>query len=405
MVLADGSTGRDRQQDHADARREGVHEGSMQPMQLIHIDTSITDALECSVFLSPRDPGLTVDELIEVGSRLQLQRGEILDSIGRIRSQGYAWGPRIQLPKNTMLTQFFIGLDPDYRNPAAFDFVATHLREIGRRETMQNARAPRDVIVASAEAAGLQRDDVEAAITLYLHEGILLEDDGFIAFAPGRGATIGLPSQLGHSANRVGKRARPYMGRLREAVQDVIRRRQDGRPPFAEPLPVFEARLESLGHGRFQKWWTVTCSELRQANPAFAPITVCVLAAALAEGALTFVVKHARALSSPTLASKTFDGPPNQWSFADLLKSAAAGGTDAIFDQDARARADRLFVIRQRIHAGRLLAEVPTGPIPDTRPEEAREALQSLDVVVRRILDWLDRHPVTAPSSAERVRS
>jgi hypothetical protein len=51
--------------------------------------------------------------------------------------------------------------------------------------------------------------------------------------------------------------------------------------------------------------------------------------------------------------------------------------------------------IRQRIHAGRLMAEIPVGPIPDTRPEEAREAIETLDAILRRILDWIGAHPTS----------
>jgi hypothetical protein len=123
-----------------------------------------------------------------------------------------------------------------------------------------------------------------------------------------------------------------------------------------------------------------------------------VLAAALAEAALTFVVGRAQTLNLATLNSKTFAESPTQWKFDDLLKSAAAGGPDAIFDQGTRDRADRLNTVRQRIHAGRLIALTPTGPIPDIRPEEPREAVETLDAILRRILDWLDAHP--APKGA-----
>jgi hypothetical protein len=135
------------------------------------------------------------------------------------------------------------------------------------------------------------------------------------------------------------------------------------------------------------------------ANAALAPTTACVLAAALAEAALTFVVARARSLNLGTLNSKTFAESPTQWKFEDSLKSAAAGGPDAILAPPLRDRADRLNVIRRRIHAGRLLGENPSGPIPDIRPEEPREAVEALDAVLRSILDWLDAHPVPKPGA------
>ena len=135
-----------------------------------------------------------------------------------------------------------------------------------------------------------------------------------------------------------------------------------------------------------------TESELRLANGAVMP-TACVLAAAPAGAALAFVVGRARALNSGPLNSKTLSDSPTQWKFDDLLKSAAAGGSEAILDQKTRDRADRLSAVRQRIHAGRLMAENPSGPIPHIRPEELREAVETLDAILRRVLDWLDAHP------------
>jgi len=78
----------------------------------------------------------------------------------------------------------------------------------------------------------------------------------------------------------------------------------------------------------------------------------------------------------------------------ELLKSAAAGGPDAIFDQKTREKAERLNLIRQRIHVGRLMANL--GPIPDTQPEEATEAIETMKIILRAILDWLEHHPTPA---------
>jgi hypothetical protein len=134
-------------------------------------------------------------------------------------------------------------------------------------------------------------------------------------------------------------------------------------------------------------------AELGRADTSVSPVAVAVLSAALVEGALTFVVKHARELGLGVMASKTFDGEPRTWRIDDLVSSAAAGRDSAILDQPARLRADELVRVRQRIHAGRMLSEFPGG-VPDLRPEEAREARSTAFLVVRRILDWLERNPV-----------
>jgi len=113
---------------------------------------------------------------------------------------------------------------------------------------------------------------------------------------------------------------------------------------------------------------------------------------ALMEGALTFVVSHARGLGLGVFGSKTFEQDPHSWQIQDLLGSAASGRDAAILDEPTRQRASRLIQTRKRIHAGRMLSEFPGG-VPDLKPEEARDAKAIADQVVRRVLEWLERYP------------
>ena len=53
---------------------------------------------------------------------------------------------------------------------------------------------------------------------------------------------------------------------------------------------------------------------------------------------------------------------------------------------------------RQRIHVG-VLIESATGPIPNFKPEQAREALQTAEAVVRKVLEWLGRRAPAAPTA------
>jgi hypothetical protein len=76
-----------------------------------------------------------------------------------------------------------------------------------------------------------------------------------------------------------------------------------------------------------------------------------------------------------------------------LAEKTGEGGADtAILDIATRQRADGLIRTRQRVHAG-----LPGGP-PDLRPEEARKAKATAELVVRRVLDWLEKYlPQKAP--------
>jgi hypothetical protein len=120
------------------------------------------------------------------------------------------------------------------------------------------------------------------------------------------------------------------------------------------------------------------------------PLCVVVIAAALVEGALTFVVKHAQAKSLPMFASSTFSEDPRNWRIDKLVASACSGNESAILDQSSRHQADQLIRDRNRIHAGRMLTEFPNG-LPDLKPEQARAAKQTVDLIVRQVLTWLDK--------------
>jgi hypothetical protein len=182
-----------------------------------------------------------------------------------------------------------------------------------------------------------------------------------------------------------------------EIVKDVLSRETDGRLPAAEPLDAFEHLLEKLGHGRFRSWWSRQTSELRTMNQAHQVTAICVTAASLAEGALAFVAPHGRTVG---IFGRLDMSAPKSWGFADLVKGACSGPNEVwILDTALRDQGVRLNVLRQRIHAGFLLGEYATGiAIPDIKPEQAREAVQTCEAIVRRIVEWLEKHPPVAAS-------
>ncbi len=172
--------------------------------------------------------------------------------------------------------------------------------------------------------------------------------------------------------------------------RDTIR--TDGRPGHAEPLDAFPDALERLGYAAFRLWWVQTSVEIRQTSAQTSPTSLVVLAAALVEGALTFVVKHARERNLSVFRSKDFERDPRQWKIDQLIDSAACGGAEAILDEPMRHRAAALVQSRQRIHAGRMLSDNPAGA-PDLLPEQARDAITTAELVVRSVLDWLAKFP------------
>ena len=325
-------------------------------------------ALEASVYISPLDPGLTYQELTEVAKRTGYLDGEINDSL---RYAGTAYGRSRVMPaeRETALWAFSLPQEPEYKDYGALDMVFEELNFLMRSEGESRAQIERGVLVERAVSKGMPRQKIEVAITWLVLAKLLVEKDNVLRFSQPGANVRQLPSVAravhGHAIrNR-------HLATAYPVVQDIIGRRADGRPQHAEPLDAFAAELEKIGYRQFRLWWTQTVSELKKSDPSSTPVAVAVLAAALVEGALTFIVKHARA--SGHFQSKDYEKDPRSWKIDDLVASAASGGPTAILDLQTRGRAETLIRTRQRIHAGRMLSDYPAGP-PDLRPDEARDA-------------------------------
>ena len=364
----------------------------------IKVEDFLSAALECSIYVLPTDPGLTQQELVEACHRAGYKQGETRDAI--LGSDfGSAPGDRSKLLPGRQRLPFIhwfheIG-EPDFRNEAAAEFVLVSMKETVREFGLGRARIDRRVLVERGVSGDLSRHDMELAVTIYVLGGVLDEKDGVLSFHPGKDGWV-LPSgNPRHGRQRIPK---PLRAMAHSIVVDLVARRTDGLPVSAEPLEAFAGRLDALGHAGFRMWWTQMVGEFRRSSPEGSPVAACVLAAALVEGALAFVVRHARDTGLGPMGSSDFGKPPTSWTMKDLINSAASGGGAAILDNNAKARTETLVRTRQRIHAGRMLADFPVGP-EDLRPEEARDAKDTAELVVRRILDWLEKHPPMAGES------
>jgi hypothetical protein len=356
--------------------------------------------LECSIVIAPTDPGLTLAELLEAGRGGGYQAGEISDVLSEVVDpQGGLGSSRLMPHPNhaVMWLVFNISEEPDFRNVAAFDFVFDQMHQGARIHGAQNVRLERSVVAERANAQeGIPRHDVHVAVTMMVLNGILVEQEGILRYAREReGYAAPREQQRGHLQKRRNEpRERAY-----PLIRDVIARRGDGRPQSAEPFEALAEALEGLGYGRFRLWWLQMVAELRQASAQTSPVTATVLAAALVEGALTFVVTHAQRLNLGVMGSKNFEGSPTKWRLEDLVVSAGYGNEAAILDRPTQTRASSLIAARQRIHAGRMLADFPSGP-PDLQPEQARDAQLTAEQVVRSVVIWLQRFPMGTPAES-----
>jgi hypothetical protein len=364
------------------------------------VATFLRAALECSIYHAPTEPGLTYDELLVAGETAQFLPGEINDALQYVTTQTFGGGSRrLQLSRDLMplLMIFMPREEPDYRNVAAFDFVFAELRQSERAHGAANAKIERSVMVERAVSLRLPRLDVEAAITIMIMNEILIEKNGVLCFASGKSG-FGTPSDQLKTPTQMQPIRKDARAHAYPIVKDIVARRTDGRPKSAEPLTAFADELEKLGYGPFRLWWTQHVAEYKQASPQTASVTVTVLAAALVEGALTFVVRHARSMDLPVFRSDDFKGEPRNWRLEKLIASAASGGEAAILDQATRLRAEGLNQTRQRIHAGRMLSDFPSGPV-DLKPEQARDAQTTAELVVGHVIEWLRKYPVASGKS------
>jgi hypothetical protein len=364
----------------------------MSPREVVqHLQACI----EASVYVAPTEPGLTVAELYEIGERLGLKKGEINDALPQVATQ-YSPGTERRLLLSGHLWQMYgnlvFGEEPDLRDPAAFDFVVSQLNEVVREMGSAKVCLDRSVVLERAQAQSISRQHVEVAITLMQLAGRLVEENGVLRFTAQRGGVQPLPSTGISPAIERPRHLKSVRTDVMPHVTDVIERRVDIRPQSIEPLVAFAEQLEKLGYGHFRLWWNQTVAELGRTDLVSSPLSALVLAAALVEGALTFVVKHARSLNLGALGSTDFEKDPQTWKLDDLLKGSTRGGDAAILNPQTKNRADGLLLSRQRIHAGRMISEFPKG-VPDLRPEEAREGKAVAEQVVRRVLDWLEKYP------------
>lgn len=352
----------------------------------------IHTALECSIYLAPTECGLTNDELLEVGRREGLYPGEIGDAM---RHAGVTFGSnsRIQPKKDPFLENYFWRLESDFRNIHAFALICSELQDLTRKSGINSAKLDKATLIARAEAKGIPTNDIHAAIVIMSMAGQLNEKNGVLVASPGFGSFDPVKLQADGAKTPGSIISRPDHARIYEIVKDVIARRTDERPNFANALDAFGDELAKLGYKQFKTWWIMTVSELRRTDPNVSPTSMTVLSAAVVEGALTFLVRHVRTLNIGMFASDDFAGSQEKWKIDELIKRASGGFDHAILNQSMRLRAEMLVKARQRIHAGRMLADYQNGP-PDLKPEEAREAMSTAELIVRCILDWLQKHPV-----------
>lgn len=351
---------------------------------------TVIDALTATFFISPRDHGLSFAELLELGKSHDFRHGELLDAVNGASEHTLQGGhSRYKLGDNYILdlVNFHGYSEDDLRSIDCFEYVWKYLHELDRDAGRGKGRVNRGILIQDGCDKALPKDGIETAIGIYLHFDMLKLVDEDIQNGKLSSWGDGPKSQLAAGDSRLNRRSGAK--KLLSEVRDIILRRTDGRPLSKEPIEAFLEALDSLGLSNLKSWWNAIASDLRRASPDTAPTSVIVLSAALGEAALCAVGQRARC-EGDSMKGMDWD-KPKTWKFESLIH-AAKRGQAPIFDGTLGARAIRLNELRQRIHAGRFwLPDHRVGRF-DLRPDEAREAQETLDQLLRCLLIWLDAH-------------
>lgn len=204
-------------------------------------------ALECSIYVSPTDPGLTFSELAEAARRADFLEGEINDSIPHVAMQTF--GPRnrkVQLDKQqaVMLQMFHVMEEPDYRNPAAFHGVFTVMRQVTRELGIANAHIERPALVEKVINDLVTENDVQIAIAILILNEILCDKDGIVSFTRGK-ESYGSPGDHGNlQVIRMGSMRKDARARAYPIVKKVIEDRNSPTLP-AEAKRLGQSNLAS----------------------------------------------------------------------------------------------------------------------------------------------------------------
>jgi hypothetical protein len=164
------------------------------------VSTYINAVFEASIFLNPASPGLSLKEALEAARRGGYQEGESLKEISQIVPDFLNSSDRRLVPTSKVFAawgNFNVPQNPDFRNVLAFEFLHWELRKLdwelkgyGSLDESSASGVSRNVLVGRAVSKDLPKLDVEAAITLWVVGGYIIEHDGLLRYANGRSSDI-----------------------------------------------------------------------------------------------------------------------------------------------------------------------------------------------------------------------
>jgi predicted nucleotide-binding protein len=189
----------------------------------------IIDVVTASVFVAPRDVGLTRDELTTLAKDAGYLPGEIKDGINEVcKHYPYARGRVLPIRPGLGYSDFNATWgENDPRDPDVFNNVRCEMQLFAREEGV-TAWIDRSLFADKCVALGMSPHDAEVAISCIILDEIFEEEKGRVRYRPGKHKYI-LPHE--QIATRSPFTWPSRIGDLLPFVRDIIARRSDLATP------------------------------------------------------------------------------------------------------------------------------------------------------------------------------
>ena len=194
------------------------------------IEQLIRGALVATLFVRPRDPGLTDEEILEVGRMAGYEPGEIRDGISRVIPARRWDDPKLMLEQGSSfmgISDFNFEWPNEPRQVKAFEITRRELQGLARAEGAA-ASIDRDALVARCVPHGVRAEDADVAIAGLAFDGILQIHDNQVSHTPGKHTWV-LPSEQLASREKhdIGFTPNVRVGQVLPFVREVIAHRGD----------------------------------------------------------------------------------------------------------------------------------------------------------------------------------
>jgi hypothetical protein len=366
---------------------------AMDVARIQEVNTWLGSVLLASVLADPRQPGLSREEIVELAERRGYGRGEVFDALRSAPQSSDRRYMPVPTLAGLMLVDFNEAYADDPRNFDAFCALFDQFELVRKEHGIQAALPPRDVLVERAAAKdNIPRHDIEGAIASILAADFMkVERDGRLRMT----SLYAHPKQQRQHGHRSFGRTHPIRD-VRGEVEDVVRRRTDGRNRSADPYRAFAETMQQLALEPFVIWWLGLANELKTLDPQMQATCVLTQCAALLEGALTMSAMKARERGIDAFGANIFSDAMSTWKLLDLINAAERA---KIFDKPTADTLRSVNADRKRIHVGSLLAiQNPTPQVLDYKAANAESARLAADNAILAIAEWWSTMTTAAAS-------